>query len=65
MDIKSLISKDIKEVEKLLQNENAVYEIEEIKGYKDQEILCERRVIRAREIEGKLILTVTNFKTQI
>lgn len=65
MDIKSLISKDIKEVEALLQNENAVYEIEEIKGYKDQEILCETRVIRAREIEGKLILTVTNFKTHI
>ena len=65
MDIKSLISKDTQEVESLLQSENILYEIEEIKGYKDQEILCERRVIRVREINGKLILTVTNFKTSI
>lgn len=65
MDIKSLISKTIEETEAILLKANIAYEIEEIKGYKDQEILCERRVIRAREVEGKLILTVTNFKTHI
>lgn len=65
MDIKSLISKTLEEAENLLLKSNIVYEIEEIQGYKDQEILCEKRVIRVKELEQKLLLTVTNFKTHI
>lgn len=65
MDIKSLISKTLEEAENLLLKSKIVYEIEEIQGYKDQEILCEKRVIRVKELEQKLLLTVTNFKTHI
>ena len=65
MDIKSLISKDIKMAESILQKEGIEYLIEDIMGYKDQDILCDKCVIRAIEKNSIITLTVTNFKTCI
>ncbi|MGL5255753.1 MAG: hypothetical protein ACRC76_01855 [Proteocatella sp.] len=65
MDIKTLISKDINEVEAILKAENIAYQIEEIAGNKDKDILCDKCVIRVIEKQGSLVLTVTNFKTHI
>lgn len=65
MNIKALISKDINEAEAILKAENIAYEIEEISGNKDKDILCDKCVIRVVEKQGSLVLTVTNFKTHI
>lgn len=65
MDIKKLISKNINEAEAILKAENIAYQIEEIAGNKDKDILCDKCVIRVVEKQGSLVLTVTNFKTHI
>lgn len=65
MNIKALISKNINEAEAILKAENIAYQIEEIEGNKDKDILCDKCVIRVVEKQGSLVLTVTNFKTHI
>lgn len=61
----SLIGKSLEQAKEILSKEQVDYEIVTISGGKDENILQDMYVVRVRNKDDKLELTVTGFKTTI
>ena len=61
--MRQLIGRSLVDAEDLLQNEKTDYEVLVTSGGKDEELLRELYVIRAKEKGSRLQLLVTGFKT--
>ena len=61
----TLIGKSLAQAEERLRKESIPYEIIEISGGKDEELLQELHVVRIRDKKDYLELVVTGFKTSI
>ncbi len=60
-----LIGIPLSQAEVLLSQEKKEYFVTMLKGGKDEEILTEPYVLRAREMDKKIELVATEFKTSI
>lgn len=65
MELQSLISLSQNEAEDILRKNKLDYVIVEIAGGKDEALLTESYVVRAKAIDNKIELVVTKFKTNI
>ncbi|OPJ57123.1 hypothetical protein [Alkalithermobacter paradoxus] len=66
MDIDMLLGLELSEADQILKDNNIKFTVNEIKGYKDQDILNIPRVIKIKKLENDEVqLTVTYFSTSI
>lgn len=65
MNLQILVALSLEEAKEILNKNGLDYEITEISGGKDDEILTEKYVVRATNIDNKINLVVTRFKTSI
>lgn len=65
MNLQTLVALSLEEAEEILNKNCLKYEITEISGGKDDEILTQKYVVRATDIDNKIKLVVTRFKTSI
>lgn len=62
---KQLIGLPLQKAEEILRKQALDYYVEMISGGKDAQILTESYVVRVREKDKRIELTVTGFKTTI
>ena len=60
-----LLGLNIDEAESILKSKNIIYEVKEIRGFKDKEKLIIPKVINIKECEDKLDIIVTYFSDSL